>query len=148
METLLLIKNGRVIDPANGIDQTCDVLIKGNRIEKVGQVSEDSKHKTQDCKIIDATDRLVTPGLIDMHVHFREPGDEEEETIASGSEAAVAAGFTSVVTPSVRVKPSKRKPVMAVVLVSLAIIGLKDLGSVVVLKISVPPYLADRPFSF
>ena len=97
MEKILLIKNGRVIDPANGIDQICDVLIKGNRIEKVGRVGGDPNIKVQGCKIIDATSKLVTPGLIDMHVHFREPGDEEEETIASGSEAAVAAGFTSVV---------------------------------------------------
>jgi dihydroorotase len=97
METMLLIKHGRVIDPAHGIDKIGDVLIKGDRIEKVGEVTGDSKLKTQDCKTIDATGKLVAPGLIDMHVHFREPGDEEEETIASGSQAAVAAGFTSVV---------------------------------------------------
>ena len=97
MDSVLLIKNGRVIDPANGIDRTCDVLIINERIQKVGDVTDDSKLETQDYTTIDATDKLVTPGLIDMHVHFREPGDEEEETIASGSLAAVAAGFTSVV---------------------------------------------------
>ncbi|MFC1635047.1 dihydroorotase [Planctomycetota bacterium] len=97
MDSVLLIKNGRVIDPANGIDQIGDVLIISERIHKVGDVTNDPGLKAQDCKTIDATDKLVTPGLIDMHVHFREPGDEEEETIASGSQAAVAAGFTSVV---------------------------------------------------
>jgi len=87
----LLIKNGRVIDPANSIDKECDVLIADDRIAAVGKVEKQVQ------KVIDAAGKLVTPGLIDIHVHFREPGDEEEETIASGSAAAVAAGFTSVV---------------------------------------------------
>jgi dihydroorotase len=87
----LLIKNGRVIDPANGIDKKCDVLIVDEKIAEVGKIKKTAK------KVIDAAGKLVTPGLIDIHVHFREPGDEEEETIASGSAAAVAAGFTSVV---------------------------------------------------
>jgi dihydroorotase len=87
----LLIKNGRVIDPTNSIDKECDVLIIDDKIAAVGKVEKPAQ------KIIDATGKLVTPGLIDIHVHFREPGDEEEETIASGSAAAVAAGFTSVV---------------------------------------------------
>ena len=97
MESVLLIKNGRVIDPANGIDRTTDVLIIDEKIHKVGDVTNESSLKAGDYKTIDASDKLVTPGLIDIHVHFREPGDEEEETIASGSQAAVAAGFTSVV---------------------------------------------------
>jgi len=87
----LLIKNGRVIDPANGIDKKCDVLIADGKISQVGRVDGGAE------TVIDAAGKLVTPGLLDMHVHFREPGDEEEETIASGSAAAVAAGFTSVV---------------------------------------------------
>jgi len=87
----ILIKNGRVIDPANGIDKECDVLIVDDRISDVGKVEKPAQ------KVIDAAGKIVTPGLIDIHVHFREPGDEEEETIASGSAAAVAAGFTSVV---------------------------------------------------
>jgi len=92
----LLIKNGRVIDPANGIDRVCDVLVLEGRIAEIGDIGR-PLGKTAGVKLIDATGRLVTPGLIDIHVHFREPGDEEEETIASGSTAAVAAGFTSVV---------------------------------------------------
>ncbi len=91
MDTELLIKNGRVIDPANKIDKVCDVLVTNGKIAEVGKIEK----KVQN--VIDATGKLVTPGLIDIHVHFREPGDEEEETIASGSAAAVAAGYTSVV---------------------------------------------------
>ena len=91
MNNELLIKNGRVIDPANGIDKRCDVLIVDGKIAEVGKIEKSAQ------AVIDAAGKLVTPGLIDIHVHFREPGDEEEETIASGSAAAVAAGFTSVV---------------------------------------------------
>ena len=91
MSSELLIKNGRVIDPAGGIDKKCDVLIADGKIAEVGRVKKTVQ------TVIDAEGKLVTPGLIDIHVHFREPGDEEEETIASGSTAAVAAGFTSVV---------------------------------------------------
>ncbi len=87
----LLIRNGRVIDPANSVDKTSDVLVVDGKIAEVGRVDKPVQ------TLIDATGKLVTPGLIDIHVHFREPGDEEEETIASGSAAAVAAGFTSVV---------------------------------------------------
>jgi len=97
VNTEILIKNGRVIDPANGIDKKCDVLIVDEKIAEVGEKTQDSRLKTEDFKVIDAAGKLVVPGLIDIHVHFREPGDEEEETIASGSAAAVAAGFTSVV---------------------------------------------------
>jgi dihydroorotase len=87
----LLIKNGRVIDPANNVDKKMDLLVIGEKIAKIGSVGEDCD------LIIDAEGKLVVPGLIDIHVHFREPGDEEEETILSGSGAAVAGGFTSVV---------------------------------------------------
>ncbi len=91
MGSELLIKNGRVIDPASDIDKKCDVLIADGKIAEVGSIKKTVQ------TVIDAEGKLVTPGLIDIHVHFREPGDEEEETIASGSMAAVAAGFTSVV---------------------------------------------------
>jgi len=95
MNNELLIKNGRVIDPANGIDKKCDVFVVDGKIADVGNIEKSTAESTH--RIIDATGKLVVPGLIDIHVHFREPGDEEEETIASGSSAAVAAGFTSVV---------------------------------------------------
>jgi len=87
----LLIKNGRLIDPANKVNQIGDLLVHEGRIAQLGAVG------LADAEIvIDAKDMLVTPGLIDMHVHLREPGDEEEETIASGAAAAVAGGFTSI----------------------------------------------------
>ncbi len=91
----LLIRNGRVIDPANQLDKTCDVLIADGKVAEVGSLDGAVEKSVE--RVIDATGKLVTPGLIDIHVHFRDPGDEEEETIASGSAAAVAAGFTSVV---------------------------------------------------
>ncbi len=97
----ILIKNGRIIDPANGVDQVGDLLIVGDKVEKIGR-SDDwadthTDKRTDTHTEIDATGRIVCPGLIDIHVHFREPGEEEEETIASGSAAALAGGFTSVV---------------------------------------------------
>ena len=95
MTNNVLIKNGRVIDPANGLDEVCDVLIVDGKVAEIGHFNGALAKSVE--QVIDATGKLVTPGLIDIHVHFREPGDEEEETIASGSAAAVAAGFTSVV---------------------------------------------------
>lgn len=91
MSDRLLIKNGRIIDPANGRDEKADLLIENGAVVRIGRISDKAD------TVIDAAGRLVTPGLIDLHVHFREPGDEEEETIASGSAAAVAGGFTAVV---------------------------------------------------
>ncbi len=91
----LLIKGGRVIDPANGVDKECDVLVADGEVSQVGEVGSSVEGAVE--RVIDARGKIVAPGLIDIHVHFREPGDEEEETIASGSGAAVAAGFTSVV---------------------------------------------------
>ncbi len=91
----VLIRNGRVIDPANNLDEVCDVLILDGKIAEIGRFNGAVAKSVE--RVIDATGKLVSPGLIDIHVHFREPGDEEEETIASGSAAAVAAGFTSVV---------------------------------------------------
>ncbi|HNX26565.1 MAG TPA: dihydroorotase [Phycisphaerae bacterium] len=89
----LLIKGGRVIDPANGINRICDVLIADSRIKKVGTVN---KSDAAGAEAINAKGMIVAPGLIDIHVHCREPGHEEEETIASASAAAVAGGFTTI----------------------------------------------------
>ena len=92
----ILIKNGRVIDPGN-IDDTCDVLVDHGVVEAVeptGTIDD----RREDLQVIDATGLWVTPGLIDMHVHFREPGQEYKETIATGSSAAAAGGFTAVCT--------------------------------------------------
>lgn len=87
----ILIKNGRVIDPLADIDDTLDILIKDGRI-----VELKPKIDTSEAQIIDASRLIVTPGLIDMHVHLREPGFEYKETIASGALAAARGGFTSI----------------------------------------------------
>lgn len=80
------IKNGRVIDPANGVDEIRDIFIEAGKIvESAGG------------EVIDATGKLVVPGLIDMHVHLREPGRSDKETIETGTRCAARGGFTSIV---------------------------------------------------
>ncbi|MFQ5411880.1 MAG: dihydroorotase [Phycisphaerae bacterium] len=86
----LVIRHGRVIDPARGIDQIADLTIAGGKIASIGR-ADDGTGRT-----LDARGAIVCPGLIDMHVHLREPGNEDAETIASGAAAAVAGGFTSI----------------------------------------------------
>ncbi|MEE9124470.1 MAG: dihydroorotase [candidate division NC10 bacterium] len=107
----LLITGGRVIDPASGLDDTLDVLVEEGQILQVGKVrgsefrvqgKKNKKPTNQEPptssvdRVVDATGKIVTPGLIDMHVHLREPGREDEETIASGTAAAARGGFTSI----------------------------------------------------
>jgi len=90
----VLIKNGRVIDPGN-LDDTLDLLIGEGRILAIGQ---DAGAQGSAGRVIDAAGRIVAPGLIDMHVHFRDPGEEYKETVETGGAAAVAGGFTAVCT--------------------------------------------------
>jgi dihydroorotase len=85
----LLIKGGRIIDPAGGTDGVGDLYVKD------GKVAAPDKAPAKPDVTIDATGLIVVPGLVDMHVHLREPGNEEEETIASGAESAAAGGITS-----------------------------------------------------
>lgn len=94
----LLLKCARVIDPAQKIDSLTDILIQDGKIAGLGKdiIKTDKTKSSTDIKIIDLTDMIVTPGLIDMHTHLREPGFEYKETIASGCAAAVAGGFTSI----------------------------------------------------
>jgi dihydroorotase len=86
----ILIKNGRVIDPAQGFDEVTDLLIEDGKIVQVGK----SLHG--EGEVIDASGLLITPGLIDLHVHLRDPGQEYKEDIVSGTRAAAAGGFTAV----------------------------------------------------
>lgn len=91
----LLLKDGRLIDPAGKVDAIADLLIKEGRIAAVGKGLVTGK-RPSDMEIIDVKGKIVVPGLIDMHTHLREPGFEYKETVASGCEAAVAGGFTSL----------------------------------------------------
>ncbi len=86
----ILIQNGTILDPSQKLERKADLLIRDGKIAAIG--SDLGKAD----RVIDATGCFVTPGLIDIHVHLREPGDEEEETIATGAAAAVAGGFTTV----------------------------------------------------
>ncbi len=86
-----LLRAGRVVDPANGRDEVADVLIREGRIAAIGSVGA-----VAGAEVFDADGLLVAPGLIDMHVHLREPGYEAKETIATGTAAAAAGGFTTV----------------------------------------------------
>ena len=87
----VLIRGGRVIDPSRGLDGVRDIAIDGGIIRAISEHVEERGHE-----IIDATNCVVAPGFIDMHVHLREPGQTHKETIATGTAAAAAGGFTAV----------------------------------------------------
>jgi dihydroorotase len=90
----IVIKNGRVINPATGLDDKLDLVLQDGFIATI----DHNIHPKEGDTVIDATGCLVLPGLIDMHVHFREPGREDVETIIGGSQIAAKSGFTSVCT--------------------------------------------------
>jgi dihydroorotase len=93
----LLLRGGRVIDPASGLDETADVLVEGGRVSAVAARSnERARMNAADATVIQCEGKLVVPGLIDPHVHLREPGAEHKETIATGAAAAVCGGLTAV----------------------------------------------------
>ena len=87
----ILIQNGRVIDPSQEMDRVTNLLVEEGKV-----VAYDVEPTGDESQVIDATDKIVSPGLIDMHVHLREPGFEGAETVATGTAAALAGGFTSV----------------------------------------------------
>ena len=98
---MLLIKNGTVIDPKSGMEKEAHVLIDG---EKIRLITEDLEHCEEIRKIdpnliqeIDADGLIVAPGLVDVHSHFRDPGQTHKETIHTGAKAAAAGGYTSIV---------------------------------------------------
>ena len=91
MKKLLLIKNGRIIDPSRGIDKTGSLLVSEGKISGLGEISPSA-----DYDVIHADGLIVCPGFIDLHCHLRQPGFEERETIATGTLAAARGGFTTV----------------------------------------------------
>ena len=91
---MLLIKNGRVVDPASKTDRALDVLLDGEKVKEVGPAGKVSA--PQNTEVFDASGLIVAPGFIDIHVHLREPGQESSETIETGTRAAARGGFTAV----------------------------------------------------
>lgn len=90
---MILIKNGRVIDPKREIDDVLDLIIDGSKIKKVGKYQRSDEYD----RIIEARGLVVAPGLVDVHVHFRDPGLTYKEDISTGAKAAAKGGFTTVV---------------------------------------------------
>src|SRR5438034_6627540 len=86
----LVVKNGRLVDPARKVDAVADIVIRSGKIQSIGRAT------VPELAVFDATGLIVAPGFFDIHVHLREPGTEEAETIATGGSAAVAGGYTSV----------------------------------------------------
>ena len=91
---MLLIKNGRVLDPASKTDAVRDILLDGDSIAEIAEPGKISR--ANGAEVFDATGLIVAPGFIDMHVHLREPGQENSETIETGTKAAARGGFTTV----------------------------------------------------
>jgi len=89
----LLITGGHVLDPASGVDRPMDILLRDGRVAEVGELG---KLNRSHIEVLKAKGLVVSPGLIDLHVHLREPGQQHKETIATGTAAAAAGGFTSV----------------------------------------------------
>ena len=96
---MLLIKNGRVVDPKSGLDTQADVLVDGKKVVKIAENID-----AGDAQVIDATGLVVAPGLVDIHVHFREPGQTHKEDIHTGALAAAASAFT--ISPEYLIPPS------------------------------------------
>jgi dihydroorotase len=88
----ILIRGGRVIDPSRNTDEVSDLLLQEGKVEAVGR----DLGTPDEAELVDAAGKVVAPGLIDLHVHLREPGQEDLETVASGAMAAAAGGFSAV----------------------------------------------------
>jgi dihydroorotase len=93
---LVIVKNVRAIDPARGLDAVVDVILEQGRIQRVGPGVADAAGKAERARVIDGTGRWLLPAFVDMHAHFREPGQEYKEDITTGLSAAAAGGFAHV----------------------------------------------------
>jgi dihydroorotase len=96
-EKMILIKNGRLIDPKRKIDEVTDVVIKDGKIKSIGKIIKDELEENESIRVIDAKGCVVSPGLIDAHVHFRDPGYTYKEDLCTGAKSAAKGGFTTVV---------------------------------------------------
>ncbi len=95
-ENSLLIQNGRVVDPSQGLDEVASVLILNGKVTRIARGQDTAMESPRRIPVFDARGKVVCPGFIDMHVHLREPGFEHKEDIQSGTKAAAHGGFTSV----------------------------------------------------
>ena len=93
----MIIKHGRMIDPGSGFDGIADIVIKDGKIEKIYRDGESCPEPEEGEEIVDASGLVVAPGLVDVHVHFRDPGLTYKEDIETGAASAKAGGFTTVV---------------------------------------------------
>jgi len=121
----ILLKDGHIVDPVNRLDSTSDILIRDEKIAKVGKNLRANGAKTIDCK-----GKYVLPGLIDMHAHFRQPGREDEETLFTGSRAALKGGFTSVLCMANTNPPIDNQGVVEYIYAESKRIGLINLYTV------------------
>jgi dihydroorotase len=96
MTSPLCLRGGRILDPARGIDRAQDLWIENGKIAGWGEDAPAALRSRKDVEVIDARGAVVCPGLVDIHVHLREPGQEDKETIETGTRAAVRGGFTAV----------------------------------------------------
>lgn len=93
---LLLLKNGRVVDPSRNLDAVADVVIENGRVLRVGPNAAASFSTDRDVRVVDCTGKWILPGMVDIHTHMREPGFEYKEDIRSGTKAAAIGGFTTI----------------------------------------------------
>lgn len=107
----LWIKNGHLLDPENHRDEICDIYVKNGRVAVIGSLSSDTEVSREETITIDASGKYVMPGLVDLHVHLREPGLEYKETIKTGTAAAAKGGFTAV-CPMPNTSPATDSPEM------------------------------------
>src|SRR5436305_1206866 len=96
MQQAIIIQGGRLLDPANGLDETGDLLVVDGQIAAVGRTGEIGAEARVQAEVIDARGLWVCPGFVDLHSHLREPGQEHKETIETGSRSAAAGGFTTI----------------------------------------------------
>jgi dihydroorotase len=121
VEGTILVRGGRVIDPASGFDRVADLLLAGGRVAAVGEAAGEG---AAGAAVIDARGLWVLPGLIDLHAHLREPGHEYKETVLTGTRAAVAGGFTAVACMPNTVPPNDTASVTRSILRKAAEAGL------------------------